>query len=299
MSFRRSRYFLGEAFRGLVRNRLMSVASILTVASCMLIVSVFYCLAVNIEFFLTRIEDEISITVFVYNEVDTDGLRHLYDELNAVEHISAVRYISHSQAFDTMVENFGDPSIFEGFPPDVLPRSFAIEISNLLYHDNVMEHLEALRDHGIMTISHARDVANTMMTISSMVSWVSLILILILMIVSVVIITNTIRITVTARHTEINIMKYVGATDWFIRWPFIIEGIMIGLIGSLLPIVLVWSGYPRIVRMMQDGMPLIEEFVEFRPGHEIFILLFPIVLLLGALIGTIGSGTSVRKHLHV
>jgi len=298
MSFRRSRYFLGEAILGLIRNRLMSIASILTVASCMLIVAVFYCLAVNIEFFLNRLEGDIGITVFVYNDVDAAGLQQLHDEILAINNITSVRYISHPQAFEMVMADFEDPGIFEGMPPDIFPRSFNIEITSLRYHDDVARGLEALIPLGIERIRQDQNIARMVVNISNMVRWVSAALIFILFVVSVIIITNTIRITVNARQAEINIMKFVGATDWFIRWPFVIEGILIGIIGSIVPMALVWVGYGRATRLVEDAMPLID-FLEFRPAYEIFVILFPAVLLLGALVGTIGSGVSIRKHLHV
>jgi len=298
MSFRRSRYFLGEAFGGLIRNRLMSVASILTVASCILVVSVFYALTANIGFFLQQLEGHIGMIVFIENEVDAEGLQTIHEELLAIDHVTFARYISHEEAFEGVMAQHEDPGILEGVPPETFPRSFSIEISDLRYHDAVAAQLESLMDLGIERIRQDQNIAHMVIAASNMIRWVSGGLIFILAAVSVIIITNTIRITVNARQAEINIMKYVGATDWFIRWPFLIEGILIGVIGSLLPVAAVWTGYGQVIRMVQDGMPIIE-FVEFRPGHEIFVFLFPFVICLGALIGTIGSGTSIRKHLHV
>ena len=300
MSFRRSRYFVGEAFRGLIRNRLMSIASILTVASCLLIVSVFYCLAENIDHFLQQIEETIGMAVFVYNypDVNAEMLQNLHEEILAIEYVTFVRFISHEDAFNEVLDWHDDPSILYGIPPETFPRSFSIEISDLRYHDYVAEQLEALTHYGIERIQQDQNIVHMVMGLSNMVRWVSSGLIIILALVSIIIITNTIRITVNARHAEINIMKYIGATDWFIRWPFLMEGILIGIIGALIPICVVWLGYSRIIQMVQGGMPLIE-FIEFRPGNEIFIILFPFVLILGAFIGSIGSVISIRKHLHV
>jgi len=298
MSFRRTRYFLGEALLGLVRNRLMSVASILTVASCILIVSVFYSLAANIDYLLNQMEGSIGITVFIYNDVDMDGVRLLDGQLRAIEHVHSVLYVSHEAAFETVEETFEDPGMLYGIPPETFPRSFNIEIRDLRYHDQVAEQLEALRGMGIERIRQDQNVARMVINISNIVRWASAVLIFILAGVSIIIITNTIRITVNARQTEINIMKYVGATDWFIRWPFLIEGILIGVIGSLIPVAVVWVGYSQVIRMVQEIAPVIE-FVEFRAGPEIYVVLFPFVLSLGALIGALGSGSSIRKHLHV
>ena len=298
MNFRRSRYFLGEALRNLIRNRLMSIASILTVASCILIVSVFYSLVANIDFFLHQLEGNISITILIYNDVDAEGILLLDEQLQAIEHVTSALYVSHYQAFETVMALQDDPSILEGVPPETFPRSFNIEISDLRYHDIVASQLEGMMDMGIERIRQDQNIMRMVIAISNIVRWSSIILILILSGVSIIIITNTIRITVNARQVEINIMKYVGATDWFIRWPFLIEGVLIGIIGSMLPVIVVWTGYAQVIRMVQEGMPIIE-FVEFRAGHEIFVFLFPFAVCLGVLIGTIGSGMSIRRHLHV
>ena len=299
MSFRRSRYFLGEAFRGLVRNRLMSVASILTVASCLLVVSVFYALAANIDYFLNQLEGHIGIIAFIDDGVSMDDVRLLDEDIRNIDHVIQVMFISHEAAFEAVkAQHYDDPGILEGVSPETFPRSFEIEISDLRYHELVAFELEALHTRGIERIRQDQNVARMVIAVSNMIRWISGALVLILAAISIIIITNTIRITVNARQAEINIMKYVGATDWFIRWPFLIEGILIGIIGSLVPVALVWTGYAHIIKMVQEGMPLIE-FIEFRPGYEIFVFLFPFVLFCGAMIGAIGSGTSIRRHLHV
>ena len=298
MSFGRSKYFLSEAFHNLVRNRLMTIASILTVASCLLLVSVFYSLAANIDLFLHNLERGIGITVFVYDDVDAEGINVLDEHIRSIDHVLSVLYISRQQAFEEVLETLEDPLIMDGMPPDFLPRSFAIELYNLRYHDAIVAELEAIAYLGIERMRLDHNVARMVLTITNVVTWVSWALILILAAVSIIIITNTIRITVNARQAEINIMKYVGATDWFIRWPFLIEGILIGVIGAIIPIAIVGFGYIPLINIIQEGLPVIE-FIEFRSANEIFVVLFPFVIALGVLIGAIGSGTSIRKHLHV
>lgn len=114
-----------------------------------------------------------------------------------------------------------------------------------------------------------------------------------------VIIVNTIKISVFTRKTEINIMKYVGATDWFIRWPFIIEGVLIGLLGALIPMLIAWPAYAKSISMIYDFFPIIKNMVTFRESSEIFSILLPFALIFGILLGVIGSVTSIRKHLKV
>ena len=298
MTFGRSQYFISEAFRSLVRNRLMTVASILTVASCLFVVSIFYTLASNIDLFLHGLERDIGITVFIADDVDAESISELDERIRNIDHVLSVIYISRQQALEEMKVLLGDPEILLGISSDIFPRAFNIELEDLRYHDAIVADLEALASLGIDQIQQNHNIVRSIITISNMVTWVSWILILILAGVSIIIITNTIRITVNSRQTEINIMKYVGATDWFIRWPFLIEGILIGVIGAVIPIAIIWLGYGPIIAAVQEGLPLIE-FIEFRAGHEMFVILFPFVLSIGALIGAIGSGTSIRKHLHV
>jgi len=276
----------------------MTIASILTVASCLLIVSVFYSLASNIDLFLHTLERGIGITVFVYDDVDAEGINLLDEHIRNIDHVLSVLYISRQQAFEEVLESLEDPLIMEGMPPDFLPRAFSIELYNLRYHDEIVLELEAIAHLGIERMRLDHNVARMVLTISNVVTWVSWVLILVLAGVSIIIITNTIRITVNARQAEINIMKYVGATDWFIRWPFLIEGILIGVIGAIIPIAIVGFSYTPLINAIQEGLPLIE-FIAFRSAHEIFIRLFPFVIALGVIIGAVGSGTSIRRHLHV
>ena len=117
--------------------------------------------------------------------------------------------------------------------------------------------------------------------------------------ISVVIITNTIKLSVFTRRTEISIMKYVGATDWFIRWPFVIEGIIIGIVGAAIPIIIAWPLYNKLVDVIYAQIPMVQNLVSFKFGIDIFSVLLPFALLFGALLGVIGSTISLRKHLNV
>ncbi len=152
---------------------------------------------------------------------------------------------------------------------------------------------------GIELISHAQQLTETLITIDTAFKLVSVILIAILGIVSIGIIMNTIKLTVFIRKNEINIMKYVGATDWFIRWPFIIEGIIIGLIGAVIPSVLCILGYIKLYGIFNSDLTVLKVIGQLKPASEIFIVIIPIALIVGMLIGAIGSINSIRKHLNV
>mgnify|MGYP001851954559 FL=1 len=152
---------------------------------------------------------------------------------------------------------------------------------------------------GIEKIRHSQKESDILLAINNTVRIASIIIILILAVISVAIIVNTIKLTVYVRKTEINIMKYVGATDWFIRWPFVIEGIIIGIIGSLIPIVICTFGYSKIINLMYERMPFIKNYVEFKDTLSLFTAISPVTITLGVLLGVIGSVNSIKKHLNV
>lgn len=152
---------------------------------------------------------------------------------------------------------------------------------------------------GIESIRHAQQLTDTLMAIDAIFKIVSVVIIAILAIISIGIIMNTIKLTVFIRKNEIGIMKYVGATDWFIRWPFVVEGVIIGLIGAAIPSVISWLSYDRIVDYFNTHISVLNTLVSLKSGSEIFIVTIPVALLVGALLGAVGSITSVRKHLRV
>ena len=299
MKFRTLGYYLNVAVRNLIKNRLMSVASVLTVASCIFIVSVFYCLAANLDYLLKQMESNIGITVFVDDALDPEAAMDLLDKIVAIPHVLSAEYVSPEKALVEVQVILDDPEAIEGLEQDnPFRRSFNILIDDIQYQEDVVQVLVEMESAGVARIRYSQAMAEITLTISGVVRVVSMILILMLGIISIVIIFNTIRITVNARRTEINIMKYVGATDWFIRWPFVFEGLLIGLAGGIIPAALCWLGYNRVIGMIREGLPIIS-FIQFRPGFEIFSYLIPFALLLGILIGTVGSLLSVRRHLKV
>jgi cell division transport system permease protein len=196
-----------------------------------------------------------------------------------------------------MGERIGHDLIAGFWLNNPLRNSFTVELTDLVFHDEVERAILNLTHYGVAEVHSAAEFARSLSTLSSIVQLVSLALVLILAAISVIIITNTIRITVNTRKTEINIMKYVGATDWFIRWPFVLEGMIIGLLGGIVPALLCWFGYSRIVNAV-GGIPQLA-FIEFLSEDHIMTYVIPISVILGVFIGLFGSITSVKKHLKV
>jgi len=277
----------------------MSVASIFTVTSCIFIVSVFFILSSHVSYFVRQLGDTIGIAVFLDEDItqfQTDRLQQLIGD---IPNVASVHFVSPEEALQGMLEQFGDDAaILRGLELDnPLRGSFKIEVADVANHGQVERALQNLIADGIGGIRNDANLANILSTLSDVVQIISVLLILVLGIVAIVIITNTINITVNARRTEINIMKYVGATDWFIRWPFIIEGILIGLIGGLIPALITWAVHDRVIGALGGIQEL--TFIAFVPRNIIFAQLIPFALLLGTIIGLVGSGVSVRRHLKV
>jgi cell division transport system permease protein len=276
----------------------MSVASIFTVASCIFIVSVFFILGSHVSYFVQQLGDTLGLVVFIEEGTTDLETARLERRILSIPHVVSVTYVSSDEALADMRENMGNPPFMYGLEyNNPLRASFRIELADVAYQDQVEHALENLQPYGVGRILRDAELGRILATLSDVVNIVSVILILILGIVAVVIITNTINITVNARRTEINIMKYVGATDWFIRWPFIIEGVLIGLIGGSVPALITWFGHDRVIQALMGIQEL--DFIQFLPRNVIFVQLLPFALLLGTAIGLIGSGVAVRRHLKV
>lgn len=293
------RYYLKEGFTGLLKNRLMTAASIATVAACIFIISLSVCIIQNLNTALKQIEDNIGIAVFLQDDLTSDDVSRLRDEMLDIDHVTMVTYISPSDALESIKDQWDAADILEGFEGENNPLShtFEIEIEGIEYQDQVLNDLSNIS--GVRNIRHAKTETDVLLKINKIMSIVGIIIIAILAVISVVIIMNTIKISVYTRKNEINIMKYVGATDWFIRWPFIIEGIMIGLIGAAIPMVISWPVYNSIISALYEYMPVIKNMATLLTGYQLFSKLIPLSLLAGIMLGVLGSVSSIRKYLRV
>jgi len=255
----------------------------------------------NIDYFLAQLEDTLSLSAFINNEIDENRVNALLTEIEDIENVSEVEFISHEQAFRHFETIFdGSPELLQGLPLTTFPRSFVISMDDVSNYAPVVEALHDMvnNNRGLDNISYAQPIITAISALNTGIRIAAIFMILLLVALANVIIVNTIRLTVNARRNEITIMKYIGATDWFIKWPFIIEGMLIGLIGAALPVLIVWSFYGAAVEAITTSFMMIPD-VEFRAANEIFAVLLPLALAIGMSIGTYGSIISMRKHLHV
>ena len=294
------RYFLKEGFSGLKKNLLMTVASIIAVAACISIMSFSYCVVSNLQYMLDQMEDSIGISVFLKGDLTSEDIENMKTTISGLDHVTNVTYISPADALDQLKEQWGaDEDIFIGLDDtnNPLSHSFQVELDQIESQDAVLAELQKIE--GVDKVEYGQSLSEMLMSVSNVFQVAGILVMLVLGVISVMIIINTIRISVMNRRVEINIMKYVGATDWFIRWPFIIEGIIIGLIGAILPMLVGMPMYGKTVSLFYNHIPFVENFVRFRVVCDVFSFVLPAALIFGILLGVVGSVTSIRKHLQV
>ena len=287
----------------MVKNRLMSIASIITVMGCTLILAISYFLVINVNQLLAGVERSMSIVAFVEIGTSEDDIASLETQLAALPYVVNMSFTSSAEAFENVAADMGiDEEMLVGFNEDTFPASFAIEVNNIENQLLVVEEIEAFE--GIRGVRHDQEAMEIFIDFSQAVTIFGIITIIFLAGISTVIIINTIKITVAARQTEINIMKYVGATDAFIRWPFIMEGILMGTFGAMLALVVSYFLYAYLTATVGTGtnpLDIMLELAGFAPLSvgEVFIVLAPVTITTGILIGVVGSATSMRKYLRV
>ena len=303
MKIRNIKYYIKEAFISIIRNRLMNLASMITVSCCIFVLIFSYGIVANVDHLLSSVEDEMMLSVFVLDEIPDENLDYVYFRIMSIEHVTYARFISSEEAIAAFGARYSDdPEFLTGLVESgirILPRTYEISVSDIIYQDFVREELEQFVGVLFEQVRYAQEAVETLITINNAIRIGGAVIILFLGSVSIIIIMNTIKLTVTNRQSEINIMQYVGATAWFIRWPFILEGMITGLIGALIAASIGMFGYGEIIRRASEALPIMEELFELLTTTEVFVFLFPASLLMGLLIGAIGSVTAVRRHLHV
>jgi len=296
MKLRTIRHHIGTALRNLFLNRLMTIASLLTVASCVFIVSVFYLLVVNVNSVFGHLQDQIELMAFVDDDVPDSDILAVFDRIIAIPNVRVADFIDRQEAQTALGAMFSQNSEV-AIDDDTFLRAFAVDVYDLQLHEDVVAALEGMMPYPISSVRNEQPLVDTLWNLTRVVQTISMMAIFILGAISFVIIINTIRITVSSRQAEIGIMKYVGATDWFIRWPFIIEGILIGLVGASIPAIICVLGYDTVLAMVTN-MPVFD-YMHFVPGDRVLFYVVPFALILGSLIGLFGSVVSVRQYLKV
>lgn len=295
MRIRGFRYFVTEALKNIFSNGWMTIASIFTVMASLLVLGVFLVLSINLNSIVGDLEDSYEIIVVMDEKTTEEGISAIGKELLKVDNVVDAVLDRNSDRLEDLKEQFGEnASLLDRYQEDNPLRNwYRITLSDLTRTSETVERLEQL--DGVEKVIQNEDAIGNLVKIANYIRTFSFWIIVALAVVSVFIISNTIKLTVYTRRKEINIMKFVGATDWFIRWPFIIEGIIIGIIGSCAAVAPVLLGYSFLVDVVQNNIL----FITLKPLNELLTLILSSSFGLGAVLGGLGSFISVRKHLNV
>jgi cell division transport system permease protein len=303
MKLRTVDYCFKQGVINLFKNRLMSIASIGTIAACLFIVGIFYITAANIEYTLKEAESNLGIAVFLKENITKTDREAIETMISEREEVKSVEYISPEQAWEdfkkTMYENNEDLLI--GFDGENNPLkksdNFQVLIKDINKQESLVKYIQTLS--GVRKIRQEKNVTEIIKGFNSFINYMSIVLIVILIFISVFLISNTVRIAISVRKNEINIMKYLGAKDFFIKFPFIIEGMLIGAIGAIVPLAVIYLAYDYVINSINERFVVINQFLSFMNVGQIYTILIPLSLIIGIGIGIVGSRITIRKHLRV
>ena len=296
-------YALKQGCKNIFRNKMFSIASIATMAACIFMFGVFYAVIVNIQSFVQNVESEVSVTAFIESDMTDEEIEELGDEISSLsEYVSEVEYVSAEQAWEEYKEEYfeGHEEAAEGFKDDnplADSAHFNIYMEDVADQDALVAQLEAM--DGVRQVNQSETAANVLTDANRLMGYVSIVIIAILICVAAFLISNTVRTGIAVRREEIGIMKVIGATDFFVRAPFIVEGILIGLIGAAIPLIILYAMYGKIIAYVADKFQFLTNLLTFVPVESVFRVLLPVGLLLGVGIGFIGSRITVSRHLRV
>lgn len=291
-------YTIGQGFKNIFRNKWFSLASIATIGACLFLFGIFYSILMNFQHIVKTAEEGVSVTVFFNEGTNDTRIAEIGDMISKRVEVSKVDFVSAQEAWESFRDDYlGEYS--DGFTENPLANSahYEIYLNDVSLQPALITYLESVED--IRRINKSEVTANTLSGINSLIAYVSIGIIAILFAVSIFLISNTVTIGISVRKEEINIMKYIGATDFFVRSPFVIEGMLIGLIGSLLPLGIIYFIYNNVILYVTERFAMLAQLLNFLPIETIFNTLLPVSIVLGVGIGFLGSIVTVRKHLRV
>lgn len=293
-------YTFKQGIRSIFKNKWYSLASVATIGACLFLFGVFFAIIVNIQNIVKNAEEGVSVTVFFDEGLEDAKIKEIGNLINSRPEVAADRtnFVSAEEAWagfrDEYLGEYAD-----GFTENPLANSanYEIYLNDISQQDTLVEYLENL--DGVRRVNYSQVTASTLTGFNAMLTYVSAAIILILLSVSLFLISNTVTIGISVRKEEISIMKYIGATDFFVRAPFVFEGILIGAVGAGIPLLIIYAIYNNVLELLTTKFPALTGFLNFVPVGDVFQILVPVALAIGIGIGFFGSFTTVRKHLRV
>ncbi len=291
-------YTLRQGIKGIFRNKLFSLASIATISACLFLFGILYAIVMNFQHMVKTAEEGFCVVVFFDEDIEDTRKSEIGDLIRLRTEVTEVKYVSSTDAWNWYKEKHLQGHD-EGFPTNPLEKydNYEVYLNDVSMYDSLVTYLMSVE--GVKHVRRSDIVAEALSGGNMLIAYVSLGIIGILLAVSIFLISNTVTIGISVRQEEINIMKYIGATDFFVRAPFVIEGMLIGAVGAGIPLGLIYLLYNKIVLQVGTAFPALSELLRFLSVKEIFDVLTPVSLGIGIGIGFLGSFTTVRKHLRV
>lgn len=281
---------------------MFSLASIATMSACIFLFGLFYAIVTNFQAMVKEAESGVAVTVFFDKGISQEQIDEIGREIKARAEVSECKFVSAEEAWEEFRDDYfkGSDEAASGFADDnplANSSSYAIYLDDVSMQSVLVDYLKGL--DGVREVRHSATVANTLSDFNILIGYISVGIILILFLVATFLISNTVTTGIAVRRDEIGIMKLIGATDAFVRAPFIVEGVLIGLIGACLPLLLLYALYNRIVMYIESKFSFLSRLISFIPAKGVFHTLVPVALILGVGIGFLGSRITIRKHLNV
>ena len=295
-------YSMKQGVKNIGRNKMFSIASIATMSACIFLFGLFYLIVMNFNYIVDKAEQGVAITVFFNEDATQEQKDKIGEDLKKEDGVLEVNYISAEEAWNKFQDDyFGDSKeAAEGFKNDnplANSDNYEVYMSDVSKQKQVVSYAEKL--DGVRKVNKSDTVAKILTSVNKLVGIISAAIILILLAVSIFLISNTVTMGITVRREEIAIMKYIGAKDGFVRAPFVFEGLLIGVIGAIIPLVMLYFMYDKAVSYVMTRYILLNNIVDFLPVMRVYRTLLPVGIALGVGIGFLGSTFTIRKHLKV
>lgn len=298
MKIRTLGYMIKEGLKNLWRNRMMSLASIGSVTATLIILGMIFILIFNINSMAEGAKEQFdTIQVYLEDGISQERMDEIGSRIKEIENIKDIEFESSNDALERMKGRWGEHAyLLDDLETNPLPNSYIIYLDDIENSEAVVKKIKSIKN--IDEVRFHKDIIDKLITMTNLIRIVGIVIIVILISISVFIIGNTIKLTVAARKREINIMKYVGATNWFVRWPFFIEGTMLGLFGATFALLLIFFSYRYLYNMASANFYVMMT-TYLIPVKKILDNLLLIFIVLGAGIGALGSINSMKKYLKV
>ncbi len=295
-------YSVVQGIKNIGRNKMFSLASAATMSACIFMFGLFYVIVTNFTGMVKEAEESVAVSVFFDAGLPEEQMKAIGDDVAKRAEVSDCVFVSAEDAWNEVKEDYFEgreelAAAFEGDNPVANSAHYEIYLNDVTMQSSLVRYLEGL--DGVRSVKKSEVVANTLSDFNRLISYVSAGIILILLCVAIFLISNTVTVGISVRREEIAIMKLIGATDFLVRAPFVVEGMVIGLVGAAIPLVLLYVLYERIVAYISERFNFIGSMLNFVSSNTIFHSLIPIAILLGVGIGFVGSVWTIRKHLKV